>query len=106
MTIVRITTYWEARIHMQVDADVAVHDCYQVELPPYTLDMPCLVYREGASMDALEQEALYVLDWLRTQPRVPVLPANCFQPFGVLTRRNLAALCRAHDIKREMMLGQ
>jgi hypothetical protein len=104
-TIVRISTDWQARIHWQADADVAAHDCIQVELPPYTLETPILVYREGASMDALEQEALRMLDFLRSQPRTPVLPEKVFQPFGVLTKRNLAALCREHDIRREMMIG-
>jgi len=105
MTIVRISTDWQARYHVQADADVADHDCYQVELPPYTLNAPILVHREGANMAELWNEALRTLDALRSQPREPVLPATRFLPFGVITLRRREDVWREHELRREMMLG-
>ncbi|MEI2790463.1 MAG: hypothetical protein V9E93_16520 [Steroidobacteraceae bacterium] len=103
-TIVRISTDWQARIHVQADADVSTHDAALVELPPYSLGVPLLVYRDGASMDELWNEALRTLEALRSQPHKAILPARVFVPFGVITLRRLEDVWREHELRREMMM--
>lgn len=107
-TIVRISTDWLARYHVQADGEPgAPLDAFLVELPPYVCDgaAPLLKLRDGQAMEDLWREALRTLDWLRSQPHEPILPRTVFEPFGVITALCSADRRRRHEIKREMMLG-
>lgn len=105
-TVTRVSTNYAERWHVYVDADADTLDCLLVELPPYTLGVPVLVHRVGASMDELWSEALEVLALLRAQPRKLVLPASVLNPFGVISARSFDDVQREAEVKRETALGQ
>lgn len=105
-TLRRVSTNYEARWHVYVDEDDEVLDCLSVELPPYTLGVPYLLHRVGATVDDLWPEALQVLELLRGLPRQLVLPASVLNPFGVIVVRSFDAVYREAELKREMMLGE
>ncbi len=104
-TITRIQTDYTARLHIEQDTDAQALDCFMVALPPYTV-APMLVYREGASMDALWADALAMVAYLRARPWREVHPHTVFSPFGVITARNSEDVRREHEIRREMMMVQ
>lgn len=104
-TIVRIRSEYEARLHVEQDTDAKVLNCFNVSLPPYTF-APILVYREGASMNELWADALAIVAHLRAQPWRLVAPPDVFQPFGVITARDLEDVRREFEIRREMMVGE
>lgn len=105
MNIQRISTDYTARLHVEQDIDARVLDCFLVALPPYTTE-PMLIYREGASMDALWADALAMVAHLRARPWRELHPAHVFVPFGVVTARNLEDVRRESELRMKMMLGQ
>ena len=101
-TLTRIRTDYVQRLHVFVDADAAVIDCFVVELPPYLVPM-CVPQRDGMSIDETWREALTTLEWLRSQPYTPIFPAEVFVPFGVITARSFDDVAREHAIKIAMI---
>jgi hypothetical protein len=105
-TIVRIRTDYEARLHVEQDTDAPELNCFCVTLPPYTpTSWPMLVYREGADMNALWADALAMVAHLKAQPWKLVAPPNVFQPFGVITARNVEEVRREFEYRRELMMA-
>jgi hypothetical protein len=43
---------------------------------------------------------------LRARPWREVHPPHIFQPFGIVTARNVEDVRREHEIRREMMIGE
>jgi hypothetical protein len=105
MNIQRLSTDFNARLHVEQDTDAQELNCLTVALPPY-LSIPIVVHREGASMDALWADALAMVAHLRAQPWREVHPPHVFQPFGIITARNLEDMRREHEVRREMMIGE
>lgn len=103
--IQRISTDFNARLHVEQDTDAQELNCLTVALPPYTSE-PMLIYRDGASMDALWADALAMVAHLRARPWREVHPPSVFVPFGIITARCLADVRREHEIRREMMIGE
>lgn len=104
--IQRLSTDFNARLHVECDTAAQVLDCFMVALPPYTAEPGVVIYREGASMDALWADALAMIAQLRARPWREVHPHTVFQPFGIITARNLEDVRREHEIRREMMIGE
>lgn len=105
MNIQRISTDYNSRLHVEQDVDARELNCLTVALPPYSSE-PMLIYRAGASMDALWADALAMIAHLRARPWREVHPPHIFQPFGLVTARNVEDVRREHEIRREMMIGE
>ena len=106
MNIQRLSTDFNARLHVEQDTDARELNCLTVALPPYSSE-PMLIYRAGASMDALWADALAMVAHLRARPWREVHPASVFQPFGIITARNVDDVRREYQFRREvMMVGQ
>lgn len=93
----RLWTDYDARLHVEVDTNAQVLDCFMVGLPPYTAS-ECLCAFRGASMAERWSEALRMVAFFRVQPWKPIHPPHIFQPFGVITARNF------DDVQREQQI--
>jgi hypothetical protein len=104
-TLTRIRTDFDARLHVEIDTDAQVLDCFMVALPPYTSE-PMLIHREGASMDELWADALALVAYLRAKPWRELHPPHIFQPFGIIAARNVEDVRRESELRMKMLLGQ
>jgi hypothetical protein len=101
-----VQTDWVNRIHVYVDPNAAVINCFAVTLPPYFNEPGLIVpQREGKSMEDTWQEALSTVRFLRQQPFTPIAPPDQFNPFGIITACNFADVVLDHEIRMQMMLG-
>lgn len=105
-TIVRVSSNYESRLHVEEDTDAKPADCFLVTLCPYLPEPGVLVHREGADMNALWAEAIAMVAHLRAQPWKEVLPPNVFQPWATITARNYIDVAREAELRAKMLTGQ